>query len=80
VSVKGLRHVRERISLSVLALSFCFHMRICSDYYRAFLRDRGPEPRDRRRRRRRRRSAAHNYVDSVIQHFGHGGDDILENK
>jgi hypothetical protein len=70
--MKGLNHVRERILLSLLALSFCHHMRMRRHYHRAGLYDTaGPE---------QRLYTAHHNLDSVIEHFWRGGDNILEHK
>jgi hypothetical protein len=73
-----LGHVREWILLSLLALSFDFHMRMRRHYHRAGLRDRGPERR--RRRRRRHFSSAHHNFDILVEHYWDGGDNKLENK
>jgi len=70
--MKGLRHVRERILLSLLALSFSHYMRIRRHYHRASLRNIEPEE--------RRLSTAHHNVDNVIEHFERGGDNNLEHK
>src|SRR5215468_7790048 len=72
VSMKGFTHVRERILLSLLALSFCLYMRMRRPYHRTGLHDRkGPE---------QRLSTAHHNFDSVIEHFGRRGDNNLEHK
>jgi hypothetical protein len=72
VSMKGLNHVRERILLSLLALSFCLNMRMRRHYHRVGLLDTtGPE---------QRLSTAHHNVDSVIEHIGRWGDNNLEHK
>jgi hypothetical protein len=69
--MKGLNHVRERILLSLLALSFCLNMRVRRHYHRAGLHDIETE---------QRLSIAHHNLDSVIKHFGRGGDNKLEHK
>ena len=65
VSMKGLNHVRERIFLSLLALSFCLYMRVRRHHHRAGLRNIETE---------QRLSAANHNLDSVIEHFERGGD------
>jgi len=70
--MKGLNHVRERILLSLLALSFCLYMRMRCRHHRAGLRDTA-EP-------EQRLSTAHHNLDSVIEHFERRGDNSLEHK
>ena len=69
--MKGLRHVRERIIHSLLALSFSHNLRMRRHYHGASLRIVETE---------QRLSTAHHNVDNVIEHFGRGGDNILEHK
>lgn len=72
-NVQGkLKHVGEKVFLLLLALSFDFNLRMRRHHHRAGLRNTRPE--------RRRLSAAHHNVDSVIEHFGRGGDNNLEHK
>lgn len=73
-NVQGkLKHAGEKVFLLLLALSFSLNMRMRRHYHRAGLRNTtGPK--------RRRLSAAHHNVGRVIEHFGRGGDNNLENK
>ena len=73
VSMKGLNHVRERIFLSLLALSFCLYMRMRRHHHRAGLRDITARP-------EQRLSTAHHNLDNVIEHFERSGDNSLEHK
>ena len=73
-NVQGkLKHVGEKVFLLLLALSFDFNLRMRRYHHRASLWKSGSE-------QRRRLSAAHHNVDSVIEHFGRGGDNNLEHK
>ena len=71
-NVQGkLKHVGEKVFLLLLALSFSLNMRMRRHYHRASLRAKRPEGWG---------SAAHHNFNSVIEHFGRGGDNNLEHK
>jgi hypothetical protein len=70
---RRVKHVREKVFFLLLALSFDSDLRMRRYHHSAGLRNTtGPK--------RRRLSAAHHNVGRVIEHFGRGGDNNLENK